>query len=449
MLEQIFHKAQIKNNTVDLEKWGTDWTKIKSRASMIVFPEEEEQIIDLIRLANEESLKIVPSGGRTGLSGGAVALDNEIVLSLERMNKILDFNRADRIVKCQSGVITKDLQDFAVDQGLYYPVNFASAGSSQIGGNIATNAGGIKVIRYGLTRNWVSGIRIINGLGEAMSFNKGLVKNASGYDFRHLIIGSEGTLGVITEADICLTTPPPEQVVMLIGLSNPKNLTDSLSLFSQQMQLSAFEFFSYQCLEKVREKIEIVEPFSKNYKFYALLEFDKKDENKAEKIFESGLKNSIFKDGVISSSQSQLENLWKLRENISESLSHYQPYKNDISIKVSNIPDFIKYLESLTQTSLNIEICIFGHIGDGNIHINLLKKEEITNEEFINIAKDLTKEIYENISSYNGSISAEHGIGYTKKEFLSYTRSESEIQIMKQVKKIFDPNQTLNPGKLL
>ena len=225
---------------------------------MIVFPEEEEQIIDLIRLANEESLKIVPSGGRTGLSGGAVALDNEIVLSLERMNKILDFNRADRIVKCQSGVITKDLQDFAVDQGLYYPVNFASAGSSQIGGNIATNAGGIKVIRYGLTRNWVSGIRIINGLGEAMSFNKGLVKNASGYYFRHLIIGSEGTLGVITEADICLTTPPPEQVVMLIGLSNPKNLTDSLSLFSQQMQLSAFEFFSYQCLEKVREKTEIV-----------------------------------------------------------------------------------------------------------------------------------------------------------------------------------------------
>ncbi|MEE4376629.1 MAG: FAD-binding oxidoreductase, partial [Candidatus Competibacteraceae bacterium] len=218
-IRTLLDSTQIRTDTDSLLYYGQDWTRWYTPQPLaIVFPDSVEQVQLLVKYANEHRLGLVPSGGRTGLSGAAVATAGELVVSFERMNRILDFDPIDRSVTCEPGVITEALQNYAHERGLYYPVDFAARGSSHIGGNIATNAGGIKVIRYGLTRDWVMGLKVVTGKGDVLDLNKGLVKNASGYDLRHLFIGSEGTLGLIVEATIKLTSPPRENSVMLLGV---------------------------------------------------------------------------------------------------------------------------------------------------------------------------------------------------------------------------------------
>ena len=282
-----FTSKQIYTDRERLQIWGKDWTngfEINPRA--IVFPENIEQVKEIISFAIRENVQLVPSGGRTGLSGGAVASNGEIVVSFDRMNAIKSFNASDKIVTCEPGLITADLQTFAREQGFFYPVDFASAGSSQIGGNVATNAGGIKVIRYGLTRDWVAGLKVVTGTGHLLDCNFGLVKNATGYDFRHLMIGSEGTLGLIVEVDIRLTTPPPPQMVMVLAVEHSKDLIKVLKEFSQGMPLSAFEFFSDLALSKVLDHRQLKEPLAKRSPFYALLEFDASHVEEAGKSFD-------------------------------------------------------------------------------------------------------------------------------------------------------------------
>ncbi|MGB3110843.1 MAG: FAD-binding oxidoreductase, partial [Psychrobacter alimentarius] len=204
-----FDPSQIKTDAESLEHWGKDWTKhFTPNAAAIVFPKTTEQVQTIVLLANEHNVVITPSGGRTGLSAGAVAANGEIVVSMDKMNQIGTFFPADRIVEIEAGVITEQLQQFAETKDLYYPVDFASAGSSQMGGNIGTNAGGIKVIRYGMTRQWIMGLTVVTGRGDILHLNRGMVKNATGYDLRQLFIGAEGTLGLVTHAQIKLERQP-------------------------------------------------------------------------------------------------------------------------------------------------------------------------------------------------------------------------------------------------
>ena len=232
VLDETLSPRQVRRDAESLANWGRDWTRSFDVApSAVVFPESVDDVVALVRLANEAGLALVPSGGRTGLSGGAVAGNGEVVVSFDRMNAILDFEPADRLVTCQPGVVTQTLQEFARERGLFYPVDFASAGSSQIGGNIATNAGGIKVIRYGLTRDWIAGLTVVTGAGEVLELNRGLVKNATGYDLRHLFIGSEGTLGFVVAADVLLTALPEPQLVMVLGVERFRDLLSVLGQF--------------------------------------------------------------------------------------------------------------------------------------------------------------------------------------------------------------------------
>lgn len=450
-MKNFLKPNQIKKDIQSLEKWGKDWTNgYEVNPSLIVFPEENTQVVEIVKFAINNNLKLVPSGGRTGLSGGAVASNQEIVVSFDRMNKILDFCEKDRIVKCQSGLITKNLQDFALSKDLFYPVDFASSGSSQIGGNIATNAGGIRVIRYGNTRNWVTGLKVITGEGKLLDLNSGLVKNATGYDLRHLFIGSEGTLGMICEAEIALTKTQPSQRVMLLGVEEVKKLTKILEVFSNKITLSAFEFFSDLCLNKVKDRQEINPPFSKGHSFYALIEFNESDIKEASEAFEICLDQNFINDGILTTNEAQSKKIWKLRESISESLSPYMPYKNDLSVKVGLVPEFLKEVDNYVNTSFpEFEVCWYGHIGDGNLHLNILKPENLSIEEFNEYGHSMSPEIFNIIKNKKGSISAEHGVGILKRNFLEYSRSPSEIDYMVSLKKIFDPHQILNPGKLL
>jgi FAD/FMN-containing dehydrogenase len=451
MLADVIDKKQIKTDAESLAIWGKDWTNGFAVApSAIVFPESNQQVVDIVRYAIDAGLQLVPSGGRTGLSGGAVAGQGEVVVSFDRMNQIIDFNAEERLITCQAGVVTQVLQEFAQQQNLFYPVDFASSGSSQIGGNVATNAGGIKVIRYGLTRDWVAGLRAVSGTAALLNCNAGLVKNATGYDLRHLFVGSEGTLGLITEVDIRLTTPPEPQMVMVVGVPRVKDLLNVLNTFSARLVLSAFEFFSDLALDKVQAHRNLAQPLAGREAYYALLEFDQSALDQASAAFEYAMSQGWITDGVISQSEAQAQSLWQLREGISESIASYTPYKNDLSVCVHQVPDFLEDVDKFVSDSYpDFEVCWYGHIGDGNLHLNILRPDNMSVADFMAKGHAMSPKIFALVQARGGSISAEHGVGLLKRDFLDYTRSKEEIELMRGLKQVFDPHQIMNPGKLL
>ena len=452
-LKTLVEPGKVLTDADSLETYGKDWTKHFAPApSAIVFPKTTEQVQAIVRWANAHKIALVPSGGRTGLSAAAVAANGEVVVAFDYMNQILSFNEYDRAAVCQPGVVTKQLQLFAEEKGLYYPVDFASSGSSQIGGNIGTNAGGIKVIRYGMTRNWVAGLKVVTGTGELLELNKDLIKNATGYDLRQLFIGAEGTLGFVVEATMRLDRAPKNLTAMVLGTADFDSIMPVLHAFQSKLDLTAFEFFSDKALAKVLGRGDVPAPFESECPFYALLEFEASTEevaNQALETFEHCVEQGWVVDGVMSQSEQQLQNLWKLREYISETISHWTPYKNDISVTVSQVPAFLKDIDAIVEANYpDFEVVWFGHIGDGNLHLNILKPDNLSKDEFFAKCAVVNKWVFETVQKYNGSISAEHGVGMTKRDYLHYSRSEAEIACMKAVKAVFDPNGIMNPGKI-
>lgn len=450
----IVGDSWVKTDPDDLQRYGKDWTKAYvANPIAIVLPGTADEVVALVRLANQEAISLVPSGGRTGLSGGAVASNEELVVAFDRMNKILEFNPADRQVVCEPGVVTEQLQQFAEQEGLFYPVDFASSGSSQLGGNASTNAGGIKVIRYGMTREWIKGMKFVTGGGELLDLNRGLSKNATGFDFRHLFTGAEGTLGFIVELTLALTNKPNDPTVLVLGVEKMELIMQVLQAFQGKLQLTAFEFFSEKALRHVIEEKQLQRPFETESEFYALIEFEnfsERDMDTAMALFESCLEEGWIVDGAISQNSTQANNLWRLREDISETISRFTPYKNDISVKVSKVPEFLQEVDSLVTSAYpDFEIIWFGHIGDGNIHLNILKPDALAAEEFFEKCATVSDLVFEIVQKHGGSISAEHGVGLLKKPYLHYSRSAAEIEYMKAIKNIFDPNHIMNPGKLI
>ncbi len=453
-LAAIVGDDKVRTDADSLETFGKDWTKVYApKPTAIVFPKTTEQVAAVVKLANEHGLALVPSGGRTGLSAGAVAANGEIVVAFDYMNQITDFNVTDRTVKCGAGVITEQLQTYAEDQGLFYPVDFASAGSSQIGGNISTNAGGIKVIRWGMTRDWVAGLTVVTGKGDILELNKDLMKNNTGYDLRQLFIGGEGTLGFVTEATMRLTRQPKNLTVLVLGVPELDDVMNVLHQFQSSMDLTAFEFFSDKALQKVLARGDVPAPFESSTDYYALIEFEavnESDMDQAMQMFEACMEEGWVIDGVISQSETQAANLWRLREDISETISEWTPYKNDISVVVSKVPPFLRDIDDIVSREYpDFEIIWFGHIGDGNLHLNILKPDDLPKEEFFERCSKVSVWVFETVQKYAGSVSAEHGVGMTKKPYLQYTRSETEIAYMKAMKQVFDPLNVMNPGKLI
>ena len=452
-LKTLVEPGKVLTDADSLETYGKDWTKQYTPApSAIVFPKTTEQVQAIVRWANQHKIALVPSGGRTGLSAAAVAANGEVVVSFDYMNRIVEFNEYDRTVVCQPGVVTKQLQLFAEEKGLYYPVDFASSGSSQLGGNIGTNAGGIKVIRYGMTRNWVAGLKVVTGTGELLELNRDLIKNATGYDLRQLFIGAEGTLGFVVEATMRLERAPKNLTAMVLGTPDFDSIMPVLHAFQGKLDLTAFEFFSDRCLERILGRGDVPAPFESRTPFYALLEFEALNEdvaNEALATFEHCVEQGWVLDGVMSQSEQQLQNLWKLREYISETISHWTPYKNDISVTVGQVPAFLKDIDDIVSTNYpDFDVLWYGHIGDGNLHLNILKPEALAKEDFFAKCAVVNKWVFEIVEKYNGSISAEHGVGMTKRDYLQYSRSPAEIAYMKAIKAVFDPNGIMNPGKI-
>jgi len=436
-----------------LARYGVDRTSFWPPApALVVLPNSVEQVRELVRLANRHRLAMVPSGGRTGLSGGAVAAAGEIVLSMERMNRLLDFNPVDATLTCEAGMVTARVQEIARSRGFYYPVDYAVVHTCHIGGNIATNAGGIKVIRYGSTREWVLGLKVVTGAGHILECNRGLVKNNSGYDFRHLFIGSEGTLGVICEATLKLERPPNRLTLLVLGLSEFDAVLGVLRRFRRKLELTAFEFFADRALVRVLDHTGLRAPLAGSWPFYALVEFDQRqgqERQQAEELVRDAIAAGEVQESVFAENARQFADYWRLRSNISESLAAFKPYKNDLSVTVARMPAFMRAADALVRDRYRgFETVWFGHVGDGNLHLNVLKPDDWSLAAFVDACSSVNRELVHLVAQFGGSISAEHGIGLLKRDYLEDCSDTQEIELMRQVKGVFDPEGIMNPGKI-
>lgn len=438
------------------EFYGRDWIKdFVPAPSLIVLPESAEQVKLVVACCVRHGVPIVPSGGRTGLSGGATATRGEVVVSMERMRSVLEVNPIDRTIRCQAGAPLERIQTEAAQHDLYFPVDFSSRGSAQIGGNIATNAGGIRVIRYGNMREWIVGLKVVTGSGDLLELNGSLWKNNTGYDLRSLFIGSEGTLGIIVEATLKLTSPPKDTTRVLCGLSSNEGILPLLTFCRGKLRdLSAFEFIDSSAFSEVIKHRQLRNPLSDLYAAYVLVEVELNSPNSMEIVtqtFGEAYEQGLISDVVVSESSAQSQELMNIRDLISETLSmHYTLHKNDISVPVPAIPAFLGELhDSIAKAYAGFKVVVFGHVGDGNLHVNVLKPSTISDEEFWKSCHESDRTIFSTVKKFKGSISAEHGVGLLKRDFLHYSRTAEELTIMRGIKKAFDPLNIMNPGKVL
>jgi len=456
-LQTTFPAGFFTRDPIDLKAYGRDWTKVyEPSPSVICFPTSTDDVSNLLKLCTQHGMAVVPSGGRTGLAGGAVAAQGEVVLSLEKMREIGDVDTLANTLWCQAGAVTEAIHHHCKPFGLTWPIDFASKGSSMVGGNIATNAGGVKVIRYGLTRNWVLGLTVVLMSGEVLRLNGSLEKNNTGVDLRQLFIGTEGILGVITEAILKLAPLPRESDVFFFAL---KDLSAVFSLFKEVrksgLTVNAFECLDRACLEVVIHHRGLAPPFADRHDQYVLLEVEHPESSGAKEKLEDWLSGlfagDLVQDAVLAQSPKEAQNLWVMREGISESLANTGLlHKHDISLPIHRLQEFIEtWSADLTQNYPGLKPYIFGHIGDGNLHVNLMKPEGMEVPEFRSLCAKADQNMFTWIQKFEGSVSAEHGIGLLKKHLLKYTRSEREIELMRSMKKVFDPAGLLNPGKIL
>ena len=440
----------------DLETYGKDWTKVYAPNPIVIcFPKSTQEVSKLLKLCHAHDIPVVPSGGRTGLSGGAVAANGEVVLSFEKMRKIGEIDPLAFTLWCEAGAVTEAIHEHCKPAGLTWPIDFASKGSSTVGGNIATNAGGVKVIRYGLTRNWVLGLTVVLMNGDVLELNGSLEKNNTGIDLRQVFIGSEGILGVVTETILKLATLPKESDVFFFAL---KDLSTVFDLFhavrKSPFTVNAFECLSSPCLDVVLNYRKFAPPFSGKHDFYVLLEVERPESESAKAKLEEWLADlfdqNLVEDAVLAQSPKESAQLWSMREGISEALAHTGLlHKHDISLPIHRLQEFIvQWSHDVGENYPGLSPYVFGHIGDGNLHINLMKPESMEVPEFRKLCAEADTKMFAWIQKFEGSVSAEHGIGLLKKHLLKYTRSETEIELMKQMKKVFDPKCLLNPGKV-
>ena len=451
-LKNNLDKNQILFDKDSIEEYGQDRTKfhqVKSQA--IVFPRTSSDLSKVLAFCNEQNISVVPSGGRTGLAGAAVAKDNELVISLSKMNKIIEIDDIGSTIEVEAGVTVEDIQNACKEKDLFFPLDFAAKGSAQIGGCIATNAGGIKVIKYGMTRDLVLGLEVVLMDGTVLDLNRKLIKDNSGYPLTQLFIGSEGTLGIITKASLKCVSPIHESSLGLFAVDEFDKIPGVLKIFRESgYDLLSFEFLSEACKDTVLNHVPTVDyPFEESYPYFVLVELEASD-NSLEEIMEELAEEDLILDATIASSSKEIENIWAMREDISESISMSgNVYKNDVSVPVSDLVNFIPDLEKIVKEKYaDFDLLLFGHIGDGNIHINILDRSGQERNKFKEKLANLDSEMYQLIKAHEGSVSAEHGIGLLKKEGLKIQRSELEINIMQGLKEIFDKKNLLNPGKI-
>lgn len=452
----------VQTNAADIEPWLSDWRGVyKGAAQAVVRPVSTAQVSDCLRLCRQFAVPVVTRGGNTGLCGAATpdASPNNIILSLDRMNRVRSIDTIANTLVADAGCILGNLRRAAQEQDRLLPLSLAAEDSSQIGGNVATNAGGVNVVRYGMARELVLGIEAVLPDGEIFNGLQTLRKDNTGYDLKQLFIGSEGTLGVITGVALRLHAPTHVRSVVLAAVESEQQ---ALELFRVVFgacgpRLQAFEFFTDACLDLVLTHVEGVQvPFPDRHPAYVLIELaDTADEEALGQLLENvigqALEQELCVDAAVSSSLAQLQALWRLREEISEAQRADGPHlKHDISLPIERIPEFVKTAEvQLRKVSPDCRLFIFGHFGDGNLHYNVSRPAGADKTWAAEWETRVADAIFEEVMAYGGSISAEHGIGQLKRHAFLHHKDPLQLKLMRQIKQVFDPQGLMNPGKVL
>ena len=443
----------------DMQKYLREWRGVYTGvAGAIVKPKSTKEVSNILKFAYRKNISCIPQGGNTGLVGGQIPFNKDhIVISLERLNKIKEINPTDQSVTVEAGLILSDLQKKCDENNFIFPLSLASEGSCSLGGNIASNAGGVAVLYYGNTRELVMGLEVVLSDGSIINNLKTLIKDNTGYSIKDLFVGSEGTLGVITAATLKVFPKPKNMYTALLSVDSPKQSIDILNYIRNNLSvpLTAFELmnnFSIGLVNKHMDKASI--PIEK-FKWLILVEFSsievsKNEKDKIENLLNEILHQNLANDIFVSQSSKQAKDMWYIRESISEAQKKEGgSIKNDISIPIKDISKFINYAEKISKKVIPGSRCvIFGHIGDGNIHFNISQPVKSDKDKFLKKDKKLRKKINDLTIELNGSISAEHGIGLTKKADLK-KYMKKDVELFKLIKKSLDPKNIMNPGKII
>lgn len=443
-LELFFDKDVLYTKQIP-ERYFYDESTIYSALPDAVFlPSSIDELNSLITIAKEERINIIPRGMGTGVCGGAVAINGGIVVSLERMNKIIDLDEKNMLIVTQPGVITGEIKNHLATYGFFYPPDPQSYESSSIGGNVATNAGGPKAVKYGTTKDYVMSLTFVTGDGKIIKSGGKTYKNSSGYNLNELLCGSEGTVGLITEITLKFLPMPSHRRSVFIPFKVLKDACDFLGgALKKGIDFSAFEFIDDTSKMYIESFLKRKLPFTEIANCYIFGELENENADEIEKIIEIASKFNAL-DVFTAEGVEQEERLWEARKKISEAFKSNSKYiyKADIVVPRGNIADFVS--QAKTFSSERLPLACFGHVGDGNVHINILDLDGNSTED----ASKVMWQIMNCVKNYGGFPSGEHGIGVAKKAYLPMFFPEEHITLLKQLKKVFDPYHILNIGKI-
>lgn len=445
-----------------MEPHLVEWRGLfRGNAAAVVKPASTDEVAAVVRLCAEAKLPIVPQGGNTGLAGGGVPWEDgrSIVLSLARMDRIRAIDPLNHTITAEAGCILADLQKAAEENDRLFPLSLGAEGTCRIGGNLSTNAGGVGVLRYGNARDLTLGLEVVLPDGRVWDGLRGLRKDNTGYDLKQLFIGAEGTLGIITAATMKLFPRPRQVETAFLAL---RRVEDVMEVFARARAassdlLTAFELIPRFGLEiSIKHVPGVVDPLATAYPWYALLEVSSSQtETRLRDALEAFLGETIeaglVADGVIAESGAQALDLWRIREAIVMAQAHEGgSIKHDVSVPVSRVADFItETSEAVAKRLPGIRPVAFGHVGDGNIHFNLSQPVGMEKEAFLALWEEMNRIVHDAVAARGGSISAEHGIGRLKRHELPRYKSALELELMARVKRALDPENLMNPGKIL
>jgi D-lactate dehydrogenase (cytochrome) len=446
----------------DMAPFLTDWRgRFTGHALAVLRPGSVQQVADVVRACAQWQVPLVPQGGNTGLVLGSVpdSSGRAVVLSLARLNNIREIDALNRTMTVDAGCILQAVQEAAAAAGCLFPLSLAAEGSCTIGGNLATNAGGTGVLRYGNTRELCLGLEVVTPQGEIWNGLRGLRKDNTGYDLRDLYIGAEGTLGIITGAVLKLYPQPKASITALAALATPSDALRLLALMQDRCgaSLTGFELMSAYCLQLVATQFpQLPKPFAAQHGQYVLLEVSSSESEAhgvdlLERAICAALENGVIDDAVVATSVAQSRGLWQLREHIPLAQAKAgKNIKHDISLPVSSIANFIAQTEPLLQQAFpGCQLVCFGHLGDGNLHFNVAPPDGIADQAFLANQDAVNRVVHDSVARFGGSISAEHGIGALKREELARYKTPLELNLMRAIKAALDPLGIMNPGKIL
>lgn len=458
----LIGEQYVLTDPVQQASYLSEWRQRKiGKACAILLPLNTEQVAQLVKLCGDHRVAITPQGGNTGLVFGSIpdVSGLAVVLSLRRLNQIRQVDVENNTMTVDAGCLLSTIQTIADQHERLFPLSLASEGSCTIGGNLSTNAGGTAVLRYGNARELCLGLEVVTADGNIWTGLRGLRKDNTGYDLRDLYIGAEGTLGIITAAVVKLFPRPASTVTAFIALDTIENAVRFLHLMqhSHADSLSAFELINKLSLELVFQHIPQVSPiFREAAPYYVLIELSSADsfENSLQKLeasIENAFAQGLIQDAAISQSLAQSANCWKIRESISEAQAKQgKNIKHDVSLPISRIAQFVAACDTALSTSFpDCQLVTFGHLGDGNLHYNVSSPATTSSEAFLEQQNEVNHIVHELVHQFNGSISAEHGIGELKKNELQRYKSPVELMLMRQIKSALDPLNLMNPGKIL